>query len=537
MKDLFFWNNWHKYNKTTYNILLGLFLFSLVLYTLAYFFGESFAISFATVKEFETLKTIVDEFTSAMLTFSVDADTYITKQRFYAEEIQLLPANSYTYLILVFIAILFLLTIITYLELIFYVAGMLVFLVFIVTMNTELLAIFNTEKNVFTIALFLLYGGASYYFYAFNKNISFVKRLLTFTAITILAAVAIAIGSDTSHPFVFIANFSIGIPILLTIVFIITIAFDIVQGFLYITTLSKSGGGKNSLINFSVITILYLVNLLFLLLKKMLYIDWDILYLHPLLILPISAVIGIYAVRQRAPLSSKLISFNPLGAFLYLGLAIIAFTTIAYALITYNHPLIEAFEYAIIYTHLGFGFIYFLYILINFGDYFSKGLPIYKVAYQPRRTPFFLVRGMGVVIALALLFRSNAFAYYLALSGYYNAGGDAYKIADDLTLAKEYYKNGVRYEYQNPRSNFSVAYLAQQEGDQKTAQEYYTRSLIKHPTVQTYINLSNLYYEQNMLFPAIFTLKDGLIRYPESAEIHNNLGILYNETKLLDSTV
>src|SRR5690606_30372140 len=118
---------------------------------------------------------------------------------------------------------------------------------------------------------------------------------------------------------------------------------------------------------------------------------------------------------------------------------------------------------AIIYSHLGIGATYFLYIIYNFYDLFPRNVKVYDVVYQPRRLPFFMVRGIGLVVVLALFLYSNRFSYYLCLSGYNNGIGDVYLYEQNILLAKHYYREGIINDFQNHRSNYSLGTIAEKE--------------------------------------------------------------------------
>jgi hypothetical protein len=75
---------------------------------------------------------------------------------------------------------------------------------------------------------------------------------------------------------------------------------------------------------------------------------------------------------------SKVLPFHPAGALLYVSLALITFSGISYAFITGNSGLLDAYERIIIYGHLFIGFIFFLYVMVNFGAIFNEKISIYN---------------------------------------------------------------------------------------------------------------------------------------------------------------
>ncbi|HXA00912.1 MAG TPA: hypothetical protein VNW99_02930, partial [Cytophagaceae bacterium] len=53
----------------------------------------------------------------------------------------------------------------------------------------------------------------------------------------------------------------------------------------------------------------------------------------------------------------------------------------------------------------------------------------------------------------------------------------------------------------------------------------------------SYLNLSNIYVDNDNFFPAKFALEDGLKRFPKSGVLYNNLAMIFSKTSLLDSTI
>ena len=93
--------------------------------------------------------------------------------------------------------------------------------------------------------------------------------------------------------------------------------------------------------------------------------------------------LGVWGFRERAPLLSRVIA-DPYASFLYLGLAVITVATVSYAFATGNDPMVEMFEDVILFSHIGMGLAFFLYVLINFRMPMQRGMAVHKVLFQPR---------------------------------------------------------------------------------------------------------------------------------------------------------
>ncbi len=536
MNSIYFWNSWKKSQKIVFISAIGLSALALIYFFAGWYLEDKLVIQWEVDSTAETLNTPIDTFVKHLFTYTVESDSYLLSQTFKGSSLHLHPLTSYIYFGLCVAAIIILLTTFTYLDLIWYGAAMLVFTLFLSTLKTDLLGIFKIYGNQFLAGMLVAYLVPSYYFQAFKKDTAFSVRLGVFTAITLVLSIIVGKFSEVVTPFYYMANFGIAVPIALTILFLFLISFEIINSFVFLTAGSKNMAGKNSILNFIIISALYLGNLLLLLLKKMLILQWDSLILNAFWIFLISAIVGLWGYKKRAPLFYDIIPFRPFGAYFYMGLAIISLSVCGYAFISANDPLKESIEYAIIYSHLGIGATYFLYIIYNFYDLFPRNIKVYDIVYQPKRLPFFMVRGIGFVVVLALFLYSNRFAYYLCLSGYNNGIGDVYLHEQNILLAKHYYREGVINDFQNHRSNYSLGIIAEKENNRREAVDYFASASVKRPMAEAYVNLSRIYFQENMFFPALFTLQEGLQKFPENGMIQNNLGLLYMNKSMSDST-
>jgi hypothetical protein len=538
MDNLFFWNSWNKTNRYLFLFLLSLFISGLLLVIVCHIIGSKGVVDIEILSKLENVKVNVDEFSRNLLNFQVQADSYIIKEWYGAGAIKVIPLYSYILSGVILIALLFILTSVTFLDSMFwYIIGMGGFIFFLVNLDTELLNIFFPNSRYFLIGLIIIYGSMSYYFKAFNQTLSFLKRILLFFTLSIVSGFVLFYFSNVTAPFLYISNYGISTAIIISILFIMIIAYDVIQGIFYLLTNSKNINTKNITLNFCLASTIYLANFLLLLLKKLKLIDWDIIYLNPFLIFFVSALIGLWAFKQKEILFRNIFSFQPIGAFLYLSFGIICFFTIAYCFITGNDAFIETFEYAIIYSNLCIGTTFLIYVLLNFSDLFHKNIQLYKIVYQARRTPFFVVYAGGIFAMGSLFLQSNQLPLSIYLAGYMNNVGDVYTYEEDYLLAREYYINGASNDYENWRSNYSLGFISLQRDELESAIDYYAQSNAKHPSEHSYLNLSNIYVERDRFFPAKFALEDGLKKFPKSSMLYNNLALLYAKTALLDSTI
>lgn len=538
MDKIFFWNNWNNEHKKLYLSLLGIFLLSIFFLVYSYWTGTDAAIHVHVNSVMEPLMTSIDRFSLNLFDFKVDVESYVIKENYQASDIKVNLLSSWIFFGFFLVALIVGVTVGSFLESMSYYIGIGILMLVIVTLNTELLNLFGLSDRIPAGCLIALFGGMSYYFHSFKKNMNFTRRLIAFSMAAFLCACLIAFKSGVASPVLYLSNFGITSAVLLTIFFILLNGFEFIHRFVYMAAGSRlTANNKSRLINFIVISLLYLTNILLVLLKKMLVIDWNIFYVNPFMLYVISSLLGIWGYKKRSVLFKDMIRFLPLGGLWYLCLGIIANATIAYSFLTANDPLTECFEYAIIYSHVFFETVFFLYVIINFGSLFYKNISVSDIVYQPMNVPFFMVRGIGGAGILALFMYSNKFALSLGLAGYFNLAGDVFKHENNLPLAKEYYFSGLSSEFQNHRSNYSLATIAALENNPEKQLEYYSGSLIKRAFEYSYLNLGNLYLKEDAYFQALFILREGLQKFPESSYIANNLAMVYSRTRILDSTL
>ncbi|HXA00645.1 MAG TPA: hypothetical protein VNW99_01585, partial [Cytophagaceae bacterium] len=455
--NLFFWNDWNKSDRYLYIFLLSLFGCCLIALAVSAYVGVNGVVDLNIYSRLDTTKSVIDQFNKNLLTFSVEADNYLVKEWFGASGLKVVPLYSYTLLFVCCFAVIIILSCITFLDTVPYMAGMFGILLFMANLSTELLDIFQAGSKYFLAGTIVSFAALSYYYQAFNKNISYVVRLLSFLILCVIAWFIIRRYSQVSDPFLYMSNYGIKGILLLSMLFFVVIAFDIIYALFYLLTMNKATPTRNLILHFPAVSLLYLLNFLFFYLDKKNVLDWDLLYINPFILFGIAAIVGIWAFRQKEISYKSILSFAPIGAFLYLGLAIICCSAIAYSFITANDAMVEMFEYGLIYSHFCIGLCFLIYAVVNFNNLFNSYTQIYKVVFEPKRISLYvvyLISGFGIA---ALLFQASAQPYHTAKAGYLNNIGDIYLHEKNYMLARQYYLNASVEDYENWRTNYSLA--------------------------------------------------------------------------------
>ena len=172
----------------------------------------------------------------------------------------------------------------------------------------------------------------------------------------------------------------------------------------------------------------------------------------------------------------------------------------------------ETFEDVILYSQIGFGVMFFIYVIANFSPLLLKNMKVSKIAYQKQDPSVFCLqdrRPCGIwIYFLQFIFSS----YYQSMAGYYNYVGDLFMIENRLDLAEEYYNEASTYEYQNHRSNYAMATLSRMKNDRYEEAFYFRNALLKIPSEFSYVNLSNIYLKNDQYFDGLFELKRRPVR-------------------------
>jgi hypothetical protein len=536
MNDLFFWLKWKSSYRILYTALLLLFLASIGAFIFAYMYGDLYTIGWDSTGEWKTISLHLDTFSVNQFEIPQESQQYLLLKRYTSNDISIHPWISYIYLSIILIAFILFLTVISYLELWLYIVGMALFLFFIVSMQTEQLGILGMYNKIPTVAVILIFGGLTYYFNAFKKDTSLFIRLASLSIITGLFIAGVIFTSKINLPLLYVANYSLAIPIIISILFMFIVGYDIIQFLVVVTSYGKSDFKTkgNAIWNFILIGSLYIINLYLVYFKPSFVKEMDLVLLQPFAVLCISGILGIWLFEMKQEITS-VIPFKPLGAILYLSLGIITFSTIAFGYATANDALVGTLELSALYIQIGMGLGIFLYVITNFWTKYKKNEPVYKQFYITYQVPFYVARGIGWVIVLYFVFSSERHVFHLSKAAYYNNVGDVYLHTGQDDLAESFYLEAFSFAPRYQRTNYSLANFYEQRENKPEAFTYYENCLNRNPTPYAFTSLSNFYINNNQLLPAMLMLKDGLKQFPNDPHLLNNLGYLYTKFDAADS--
>ncbi|MEJ2003659.1 MAG: hypothetical protein P8X57_01560, partial [Cyclobacteriaceae bacterium] len=536
MRKLFFWQTWSPARRALYFfvfVLLVILGISIAVLELA---GIDSLIGWDTFARSEMIRLPIEQFRQGPFNFTIDTDTNIFWQFFSGGESFIPVWAYYGYLGLMTLSVVMLVTIITYLKKFWYFIGASLLIAGLVSLQLELLFLFGSESKTGLIVAILLYIPFTYIFNRVRTQTPFFTRFATFAGLTLVFALLIYFFADISYPFLHIATSSIYLMMVLSMIFMLMVAHEILIAIIGLLTSAQESGGGNSLRHFLIFCTIYLGILLLAYLSESGLVKTDLIYINLFVLLLASAFLGIWGFRKRENQYSYLADFQPAGAFFYIAMMLAGFTTLALLMVTGNDPGKEVFRDFIVNGHLAFGIIFLLYVMANFIGPLGNNLPVHKILFKPTSMPYFTFRLVGLITFLGFILPAGTnVSIFQTRSAYFNSLGDMYMHINQPLFGIRYYEDGALYGFNNHKSNYSLGkFYANQEAHAR-AIPYFQKAVKKWPTPQAFVDLANSYIETNRKYDAIFALKDGHQTFPESYEILNNLGLTFNETNIIDS--
>lgn len=535
MNNLNFWKEWRKKYRSIYQVLLFVFFTSLIYSFYAQYNSYEIAFPKDTVRKTQSIELSLHNVQDFVFDMQIPSRSYVIFQSFLSLESGFQVNNTYLLIAIIFCCFSFLMTASTYLSRWWFIIFQSVFVVWIITLKLQFLNILGIDNQLFTFIFVGLVLVTGYYFHAFKEDVGLFKRWLIFALILIALLSLIILGSQVEAPVVFVAHHGIIIPVILAIIFIFNVAYDIILHILYILAGKKNNDGSSNLMHFLIISLLYIIYVGLTFAKNDNLISVEIIYLDEFLLFGISAVLGIWGFRKRSELIKKQLIFRPLGGYVYLAMGIMSFSVLAWIFRNGNDPLIDTFEDMIIFSHLGFGVLFFFYVLYNFVALLKAGHGIYPVVFRPVNIPYNLVRAVGFGIVVVLILRVSYLPYYQAISGYYIGLADYYEYIDEEEKALTTYKIARQYAVTSHKHNFEIGKRAYEDGKWAEASTYFSQANFKRPSVQAYLNKVQAQLNANLVFEALFTLEDAQTDFPDDPYVLNTKGLIFEKLNKTDS--
>lgn len=532
MQSTFFWRNWPSQHRSLWFIFSGLFVISLVLLAYTAYLGPSGVINWETVQDQKVVETMVHTFRLGPFQLQIPGESYVIFEYLEGSHVFHNQFISLAFLTVLALGALVIITVISTLPRFWYYLGIALFIFFLLALRVEVLVLFGIRGYAIPIIFALGFVILSFYFKSFRPYATFRGRLTAFSGLAIAWAIIIFGFSEIPHPFLHLVANAYLPALILTALFILMVAHEILASFVYIAGQGTSKGLRH----FLLISTIYMVNILITCLHEMNVIQWNFIYINLYLLFAISAILGVWGFRVREPLYESIVSFRPGGALFYLVLGSISVMTIAQFLGNNNDAALKIVRDVIIFSHAGYGIIFLTYIFSNFLAMMDESLPVYRLLYKPNRMPYFTFQFAGLVATLAFVFYSGWRNYvYHGLAGFYTYVADLYVLQGRMDLAEDFFDESRKLAFRSHRANYALGSMKTSRFDFDRAHYHYDLANAGTPSIYSLTNKSNLYFWEKEYYHAIGSLRSQLKIMPGSGVLENNLAYAYSKVKALDS--
>ncbi|QNH63229.1 tetratricopeptide repeat protein [Hymenobacter sediminicola] len=527
---------------------LGLFLLTALAVLLAiyhYFTGDDAALPVEAVAQLKPVPTVLSQVRVGVAALPVRVNGYLLTQTHDLVGPYVRPEAAYALLLLLAGALVYFLTVVSTLPRMAFVAGMAGLIFLLMSLNADLLGIFNSQHQYFLILMLLVLGLPAYAFHAFWETIPLGRRLLVF--LVLVAGLAALLLSRSELPLeataLHLASFTTNGGAIITALLVLWVAIENINGLLWFNTQAENPGSRFGLLPFVLASLLYLGTLGLYLWNGGELLILPGVHLDPLVLLLPAVAIGWLGLQRREASYGDWLPYKPGAAYLYLVLVLLAAAFVGYAFATANDPLLLAARHFTALALFTCGLAYLAYILLNYAPLIRQRLRVYRVVYAPRRLPFFIVYVIGVGAVIAVDLRNNTETVYQVQAGYYNNLGDLTRLQSELEpnrdalalLAERYYAESDILDEHNHKASLGRAALYRFRLQRQNEINILRRALSRRPSEKISLRLASLYNEPTDFFDRLAALREGLKSAPTSARLNNDLAHLYSRSTLSDS--
>ncbi len=236
MRSLFFWRNWPTDYRLFWFLISAVFIFSICFMWFGYFQGTDGVISWEKIQEQKIIETTVHAYRLGPFTLSVPGESYVIFEYLQGSDLHHNVAASLIFLVVTIICSLILLTIITTLDKFWFFTGMALFILFVVSLRLDVLHLFGLKGIIVPAGILLLFISLSFYFKSIRPHTSFLIRVFSFFILAGICAAAIAGFSEIQLPFLQLAVTAYLPALVLSVLFIVMVAHEIVAAFIPLTS-------------------------------------------------------------------------------------------------------------------------------------------------------------------------------------------------------------------------------------------------------------------------------------------------------------
>ena len=427
-----------------------------------------------------------------------------------------------------------------------FVMGMVPVIFLLLSLNTESLGIFDTSERYFLYLMLGLMGGVGFALHAFAERWPLWRRAAAMG--TVVAGLSGLLLAQSQLPItdtvLQLAAYATPGGAVLVGLLVLWVGVENIRALLWFNTQAEQPAGRFGLLPFVAASLLYLG-----VLALYVWNDGAVqllpgLSLDPLVLLLLAVVAGWLGLRLRAPSYAAGVPYARGAAQLYPLVVLGAAGALGYAFATANTPLLVAVRGFTALALLLLGAAFLLYVLLNFAPLIRKRLRVYRVVFEPRRLPFYVVYLLGIVGLGLVQSRQDFPLPDQVMAGQYNYLGDLTRqqseaAPDDLSLAglaERYYAESGDVLYRaNRHAEFGRAAIFRFRQQRRNEIISLRRALLRGPDEKVSLRLATLYSDPDDLFEGLDILRLGLKAHPHSAALASDLAQLFTRTTITDS--
>ncbi|QDA61082.1 hypothetical protein [Hymenobacter jejuensis] len=528
--------------------LLGLGLLVLLAFGLAcyhYATGNDQTFPLLPVPQLKPVPLVLHQVQVGLAALPMRVNGYLITQTYDMAGPYVRPEAAAALLVLVAIALAYALAAISTLARPAFVAGMAFVIFLLMSFNADLLGIFDAQKQYFLMLALLALGVPAYTFHAFWTDVPLWQRILLFAGLLAGLSALLFLRSDypANTTALHLASYATTSGAIAVGLLILWVAFENIHGLLWFNTQAENASSRFGLLPFLLASGLYLGILLMYYLNDGELLILPGVHLDPYILLLPAMVIGWFGLQRRATSYGEWLPYAPGARYIYLTFCVLALGFLGYAFATANDPLLTAGRDFVALAFLTCGGAFLLYILINFAQLIRQRLRVYRVVYNPRRFPLYVVYLLGIASIIAVQARNNFFLRDQVQAGYFNNLGDLTRLQSEqqptvdalALLAERYYAESDVLDRFNHKASLGRAALYHFRAQRQNEINALRRALSRRPSEKISLRLASLYNEPNDFFDRLQVLRQGLKSAPKSAALANDMAQLYTRSTITDS--
>lgn len=530
--------------------LLSLGLIAVLAVVLAlfhYFTGAERTSPVVTIPQLTPVPVTLPPLRLGLDELAVQLNGYLVTQTYDVAGPYVRPEAAMAWLGLLAVCLVYFLAVVSTLARPAFVAGMALVIFLLMSLNADLLGVFDPLQQYFLVLALTLLGLPAFAFHAFWPAATLGQRLLTFGLLVGILGTILFLQSNFSPAFtaLHLASYATMGGAVAFALLVLWVGYENIHGLLWLNTQAENPGSRFGLLPFVLAGGLYLGTLLLYYLNDGEVLIFPNVRLEPYLLLLPAVLVGWLGLRRRAATYGSWVSYWPGAAHIYLVLVALAAGSLGYALATDNNPLVTAGRDFTALALLTCGGAFFLYVLLNFAPLIRKRLRVYRVVYEPRRLPFYTVYVIGLGALGIVQLRNNFFVLNQVRAAFYNNLGDLTRLQSEgqptndglALLAERYYAESDVYDRFNHRASLGRAALYRFRNQRQNEINALRRALSRAPSEKISLRLASLFNEPTDFFDRQKTLQEALENAPQSARLTNDLAQLYTRSALTDSVL